>query len=353
MQDTTIRKVSFIGTGIMGAPIAAHLMDAGVELTVHSRTRSKAEPLVARGARWAADVASAVRDADVVFTMLGYPEEVEEVYLARDGLISSTRPGAWMVDLTTSSPELARDIHDAAEVAGRHAFDCPVTGGEQGAVDGTLTLMAGVSPQEATAVRPLLESFSAHIHYLGGAGKGQVAKLCNQVSLGAAMVGYADALALAEREGLDKSQVIDIISQGMGGSTALRALAPKSVASDYRPGFMVEHLRKDLRLALAEADEFDVAFPSVQTAESLYDLLCKIGGARLGTQAITLLYADDATAAAAGLDWSGLDEEAEAELNDAGHGHAPHQGHEDACGCGCGDGCGCGHEHEPHEPRHQ
>ena len=158
MASTAIRKVSFIGTGIMGAPIAGHLMDAGYELTVYTRSGEKAKGLIDRGARWAPDVESAALGADVVFTMLGYPEDVEDVYLATDGLIRSTKKGAWMVDLTTSSPGLARDIHDAAEVEDKHAFDCPVTGGEQGAIDGTLTLMAGVRKDDATVLQPLLES---------------------------------------------------------------------------------------------------------------------------------------------------------------------------------------------------
>lgn len=322
MASIAIRKVSFIGTGIMGAPIAGHLMDAGYELTVYTRSGEKAKGLIDRGARWAPDVESAALGADVVFTMLGYPEDVEDVYLATDGLIRSTKKGAWMVDLTTSSPGLARDIHDAAEVEDKHAFDCPVTGGEQGAIDGTLTLMAGVRKDDATVLQPLLESFSSKIYYLGGAGRGQIAKLCNQVSLGAAMMGYADALALAGRAGMDKAQVLDIISHGLGGSVALSQLGPKSVAGDYKPGFLAEHLRKDLGLAIFEADDLDIALPSAEAAYGLYDILCQVGGSRLGTQAVTLLYADDDTGTAAGLDWSKLD------VPDYDHDEYDHGGHE-------------------------
>ena len=143
-----INNVAFIGTGIMGERIAGHLMDAGYKLTVHNRTREKAEGLVARGARWADSPAEAAADADVVFTMVGYPTDVEDVYLATDGLIRAAKRGAWLIDLTTSSPQLARDIHDAAEVEDKHAFDCPVTGGEQGAIDGTLTLIIGAAEKD-------------------------------------------------------------------------------------------------------------------------------------------------------------------------------------------------------------
>ncbi len=189
-------KVAFIGTGIMGAPIAEHLISAGYDVTVYNRTPEKAQKLVSLGAHAAENVADAVKDADVVFTMVGYPTDVEDVYLATDGLIRVAKKGAYLIDLTTSSSQLARDIHDAAEIEGKHAFDCPVTGGQKGAQDGTLTLIVGATEHDIEPVRALLETFSAKIFCMGGAGKGQTAKLCNQVSLASCMIGYADAMAL-------------------------------------------------------------------------------------------------------------------------------------------------------------
>ena len=310
-MSSTIHSVAFIGTGIMGAPIAGHLLDAGYGLTVHNRTKAKADALVARGATWAPSPGEAASQADVVFTMLGYPTDVEEVYLDKGGIIAASRKGAWLVDLTTSSSQLARDIHDAAEVMDKHALDCPVTGGEQGAIDGTLTLMAGAAEADATPILPLLECFSDTVYYVGAAGRGQTVKLCNQVALASAMVGYADALALAETAGIDGAQMVDIVSHGMGGSVALSKLAPRSVVGDYRPGFLVEHLRKDLGLALMQADDAGMALPGAQNAFDLYDALCKVGGSRLGTQAITLLYQDQETGASVGLDWSLLEQPAE------------------------------------------
>lgn len=307
MALSRMRNVAFIGTGIMGAPIARHLLDAGYKLTVHNRTKKKAAGLIAQGAAWADSVADAAREADVVFTMLGYPNDVEDVYLSTDGLIRVTKKGAWMIDLTTSSPELAHDIHDAAEIEDKHAFDCPVTGGEAGAIAGTLTLMAGSTKDEAKPVIPLLECFSSKVYYFDKPGAGQVAKLCNQVSLAGCMVGYAEALALAEQSGLDRHQVIDFISHGMGGSVALQQLAPKSVDGDYRPGFLSEHFRKDLGLALQQAEDLDLNLPGSENAFRLYDLLCQVGGSKLGTQAVSLLYQDEGTTKAAGLDWSLLD----------------------------------------------
>ena len=307
MPTTHRTKVAFIGTGIMGAPIAGHILDAGYALTVNNRTKSKAEGLLAKGAHWADTPAQAAANADVIFTMLGYPADVEDVYLSTDGLVRAAKKGAYLVDLTTSSAQLAKDIHDACEVEDKHAFDCPVTGGDTGAKAGTLTLIVGAKESYAAPVLPILQTFSDKIYYMGGAGKGQTAKLCNQVSLAACMVGYADALALAQESGLDPDQVLDVLSGGMADSAALERLAPKSVVGDFAPGFLSEHMRKDIALALRQAEDVDVTLPGADTAFNLYDVLCQIGGSKLGTQALTLLYADEATGTAAGLDWSLLD----------------------------------------------
>lgn len=322
MAQALVRNIAFIGTGIMGAPIAGHLMDAGYHLTVFNRTREKAEGLVERGATWADSPAAAARDADVVFTMLGYPSDVEDVYLSTDGLLRVTRRGAWLVDLTTSSPQLARDIYGAAEIEDKHAFDCPVTGGEEGAKAGTLTLIAGTTEEKAAPILPVLQAFSSNIYYFGHAGAGQAAKLCHQVALAADMVGYAEALALAEQSHVDRHELIDLMEHGMANSVAVQRLAPKSVDGDYRPGFLSQHMLKDLGLAISEAEDLDLNLPGTRNAFDLYDMLCEVGGSKLGTQAVSLLYQDQATCAAAGLDWSLLDED-----DDHDHDHDDHDGH--------------------------
>ena len=353
MTNSAKPKVAFIGTGIMGAPIAGHIMDAGYDLTVYNRTKSKADALVARGAHWAESPAAAAADADVVFTMLGYPTDVEDVYLATNGLVRVAKKGAWLVDLTTSSPQLARDIHDAAEVEDKHAVDCPVTGGESGAIAGTLTLILGSTEADAQPILPVLETFSSKAFYFGGAGKGQTAKLCNQVSLASCMVGMADALALAEQGGLDPRLMLDMVGSGMGSSRALTALGPKALEGGWKPGFLVEHMRKDIRLAIEQSEDLEITLPGAETAFTLYDMLCQIGGERLGTQAISLLYAEESDAAAAGLDWSLLNEDADGDACACGreHGHECGCGHDhgrddhERCG-GHGDSCGCGHGHE-------
>lgn len=316
--------VGFVGTGIMGAPIAGHLMDAGFPLVVNSRTREKAQPLIDRGAAWADTPGEVAQAADVILTMVGYPTDVEDVYLAGNGLLANARKGSWLIDLTTSSPRLAREIHDAAAVADVHAFDCPVTGGQAGAVAGTLTLIAGIAQEEAVPVLPVLEAFSSRIFYFGQPGAGQVAKLCNQVSFACAMVGMAESMALAEQEGIDVRRMLEMVSSGMGSSRAITDLAPKVLDGDWAPGFFSEYLRKDLGLALEEGEDAELQLPGSETAFALYDMVCRTGGGKLGGQAIALCYQDEAASVAAGLDWGELEPQ-----EDDGCGH--HHGDGERC----------------------
>ena len=332
-------SVAFIGTGIMGAPIAGHILDAGYPVTVNNRTKSKAAALIQRGAVWADTPADAAANADVVFTMVGYPSEVEELYLAGDGLLACTKPGAVLIDLTTSSPELARDIAEAAQVSGRMAFDCPVTGGESGAIAGTLTAI--VAPPRTTSRRsatslPPLRPTSAASTAPARARLPSSPTRCRWALHG--RHGRRHGICRAERLDLEKTR--QMILGGTGKSGAMESLATKALDGDYKPGFMVEHFIKDLRLALAYADDRELALPGADVAFTLYDMLDAIGGAKLGTQAITVLYKEEADAIAAGLDWSQYRPE-------------EHGAHEDGCGCGeHGDDheCGCGHHHgEDHE----
>ena len=336
MADKNL-SVAFIGTGIMGAPIARHILNAGYPVTVYNRTKDKAASLLAAGATWADTAVEAVKGADVVFTMVGYPSDVEELYLAGDGLLAYAKEGAYLIDLTTSAPELARDIAEAAAVSEKHAFDMPVTGGEQGAIDGTLTGIIGATERDVAPVREVIETFTDKLFFFNGPGRGQAAKLCNQIALAGCMVGMADALSLAQQSDLDLDEVRQMICAGTGASGAMEVLAPKSIVGDYKPGFQVVHMLKDLGLALQSAEDKELALPGTDTAFTLFDMLEAIGGGRLGTQAITLLYQEEAEAVAAGLDWS---------LYNAEHEH-------DAdCDCGCdhehedeGHVCSCGHDH--------
>lgn len=318
-------------------------MDAGFELAVFTRTRAKAEALLSRGASWAESPAELAASCDAVLTMVGYPTDVEEVYLAGDGLLAAARPGMWLIDLTTSSPDLARDIHDAAEAGGVHAFDCPVTGGQAGAVAGMLTLIAGAPEADVDAVRPLLESFSSRIVCFGRAGAGQLAKLCNQVSLAGSMLGMAEAIALAEQGGIDAALMRDMVLGGMGASRALDDLGAKALDGDWAPGFLSEHFLKDLGLALAQAEDREMALPGTECAFQIYDMLCRTGGARLGTQAISLCYRGEEDSVAAGLDWSALEADEDDGCCGHDHDHECH-GHDHDHEC-CGHGHGHCHHH--------
>lgn len=306
------QKVAFVGCGIMGAPIAGHILDAGYDVTVYNRTKSKTDALVEKGAHWAETPAAAAKGADVVFTMVGYPSDVEDVYFGENGIWASKRKGMYLIDLTTSSPELAKEIHDAAEVEDMVAFDCPVTGGEAGAIAGNLTLIIGATEEEVAPVLPILDAFGDKKFYFGEAGHGQTAKLCNQVSLASSMVGMADALAFAKQGGIDPELATAMISSGTGATAALSAFMPKVLAGDYKPGFLVEHFRKDIGLALEQADNLEIPLYGAQNAYMLYDALYQAGGARLGTQAVGALYTEDDALAAkldlAKLDGSTLDE---------------------------------------------
>lgn len=344
---TLKQKVAFVGTGIMGAPIAGHILGAGYDVTVYNRTKAKTDALVAKGAHWAASPGEAAKGADVVFTMVGYPTDVEDTYLGANGILSAAKKGAYLIDLTTSSAQLARELHDAAEVMDVHAFDCPVTGGEAGAIAGNLTLIIGATEEDVAPVLPILDTFGDKKFYFGSAGAGQTAKLCNQISLANCMVGMADALSLATQAGIDAQQVADMISTGTGASSAMQVFTPKVLSGDYKPGFLVEHFRKDIGLALQQADDLDIALPGGQTAFTLYDTLFQIGGGRLGTQALSLLYAEEADAVAAGLDWSKLQDAGDDECC-CGDDSCGCGGHEDGecCGHHHGHGEHCGHHHE-------
>ncbi len=332
---TARRKIAFIGTGTMGCAMAGHLIDTGHDLTVFNRTPEKCAPLVERGATLAPDVTSAVAGADVVITIVGTPADVEDLYLRRGGILEASAPGAYLIDMTTSSPQLARDISEVAETSGKHAFDAPVTGGPQGAIDATLTVFCGTDEANLAGVRDVLECMAARVIPFGAAGKGQMAKLANQTALAGAMVGFAEAIALAEQGGLDVAQTLDALKGGMGDSKAMATFGPKVLAGDYAPGFMVDHYLKDLNLIEEAAEGMELTLPGIDTARDLYSVLASIGAGRLGTQTIALMYADEATCASYGLDWSRLNPEDEGQGEDL---------------AASGQGCSCGHDHDAARP---
>ncbi|PKQ16093.1 MAG: oxidoreductase [Actinobacteria bacterium HGW-Actinobacteria-7] len=287
-EQTTI---AFVGTGVMGAAMAGHLMDAGYSLRVFNRTKAKAEPLVARGATWADSPGQAAMGADLVITMVGFPADVEECYLGAEGIVETARDGAVLVDMTTSSPALAEKIAASAAARGLNVLDAPVSGGDVGARNATLTIMVGGDEAAFERVAPVFSVMGKSVTLHGGPGSGQHCKMANQIAIAATMLGMCECLSYAEGAGLDKARVIETLSGGSAQTWTLTNYGPRVLNGDFAPGFYVKHFVKDLRIALASADAMGREMPGLALAKRLYEALSDGGGSELGTQALWLLYA--------------------------------------------------------------
>ena len=281
-------RIGWVGTGVMGASMCGHLVDAGYAVTVHSRTRAKADAIVARGAAWASTAAEVARASDVVFTIVGFPEDVRGVVLGEEGVVANLAADAVVVDMTSSRPSLAAEIADAAAARGAHALDAPVSGGDVGARNGTLSIMVGGPEAVFDAVRPCFDAMGSTIVLQGGHGAGQHTKLVNQTLVAGNIVAVCEALLYAKRAGLDLEEVLHSVSSGAAGSWALSNLAPRIVAGDFAPGFFVDHFVKDMGIALDEAARMRIAMPGLALARQLYVALQAQGHGRDGTQALLL-----------------------------------------------------------------
>lgn len=278
--------IGWIGTGIMGAPMAGHLLRAGYQLSVHNRTRSKAEPLLQQGATWADSPADCAAEADVIFTIVGFPADVEQVHLGDKGIIHSIRKGAIVVDMTTSEPSLAKRLADEYRQKGVSSLDAPVSGGDVGAREARLAIMVGGEQDAFKTVLPLFELMGKNIAYMGPAGAGQHTKMCNQILIAGTMIGMCESLIYAAKAGLDQSAVIDIISKGAAGCWSISNLGPRIIKRDFAPGFIVEHFIKDMKIALSEAKAMNLKLPGLELVEKLYERLAQIGSEHDGTHAL-------------------------------------------------------------------
>ena len=285
-------RIAWIGTGIMGSSMAGHLLRAGHPVTIHSRTRSRAKPLLEAGAGWADSPAEAARDADIVCSCVGLPTEVEAVYFGEGGVCSALRPGQILLDFSTSKPSFARRLAQVAADAGAHALDAPVSGGDIGARNAALSIMVGGHPATVERARPILERLGKTIVHQGGPGCGQQTKIVNQILVAANTLGMCEALHFARAAGLDQSQVLASVGGGAAASWSISVLAPRVLSGDFDPGFIVEHLVKDLRIAKEEAGELDQWLPLVELCLSRYERLVEVGHGRKGTQGLYLLYRD-------------------------------------------------------------
>lgn len=279
-------RVGWVGTGVMGAPMCRHLLDAGYDVEVTTRTRGKAEPLLTRGATWSDDPRAVAERSDVVFTMVGFPADVREVVLGEAGVLAGCRSGTVVVDMTTSEPSLAQEIARVASARGVGSVDAPVSGGDVGAREARLSIMVGGDEEPVATVWPCLEVMGATVVHQGGPGAGQHTKMVNQTLVAAGMVGVCEALLYAYRAGLDLDTVLSSVSSGAAGSWALTNLGPRIVAGDYAPGFFVDHFVKDMGIVLAEAARMRVSLPGLALVRQLYVALQARGGGRDGTQAL-------------------------------------------------------------------
>lgn len=280
-------KIGFIGTGVMGRSMARHL---GETLYVYNRTKEKAQSLIDAGAVWCESPQEVAASADVVFTIVGYPADVEATYLGEQGLITNGRPGQIFIDCTTSSPELARRLYDAAQAKGIEVLDAPVSGGDVGAKNATLSIMVGGQEETFNMMKPLFERIGASVAYFGPAGSGQHTKMANQIAIASNMLGVAESLYYAKSAGLDVERVLETISKGAAGSWSLSKLAPRMLKEDFAPGFYTHHFLKDMKIALNEAEKMNIQLPGLSLAYELYDTLSEEVKQSTGTQVIYKMY---------------------------------------------------------------
>ena len=286
-------KIAFIGTGVMGHSMAGHLMEAGHELVVFTRTRSKANSLLERGARWAKTPAEAADGVDMAIAIVGMPNDVEEVFLGEAGILSADTPPPIIIDMTTSPPSLARRIAEAASARGLSAIDAPVSGGDVGARNGTLSIMVGGETPAVAAAMPIFELMGKTIVHQGPAGSGQHTKMVNQILIAGGMLGMCEGLRYAQMAGLDGAKVIESVGGGAAGSWSINNLGPRILERDFEPGFFIEHFLKDLTIAFEEAASMGLELKALSMAREFYELAVNEGLGRKGTQALQLLVERD------------------------------------------------------------
>lgn len=284
--------MGWIGTGVMGTPMCQHLQQANYRLTIYTRNRSKASVVLAKGATWADSPAAVVEQTDLVVTMVGFPADVREVYFGEHGLLAATRPGMVLVDMTTTEPSLAQEIALAAQERGAFAVDAPVSGGDVGARNATLSIMIGGATKAVQAIVPLLECLGKKIVHQGDPGAGQHAKLCNQIVIAGTMIGVCESLLYGYKAGLQLDRMLDSIRGGAAACWTLDNLAPRILARNFDPGFFVEHFIKDMGIALEEARRRQLTLPGLTLAHRLYERVQTLGHGRAGTHALMLALED-------------------------------------------------------------
>jgi 3-hydroxyisobutyrate dehydrogenase len=284
----SLTSLGWIGTGIMGRSMCGHLLAKGYPVTVYSRTKARADALVEQGARWADSPGQVAAAADIVFTMVGFPADVRDVYFGDAGVLGSLRAGAIAVDMTTTEPSLAIEIATATAATGATAVDAPVSGGDVGARNATLSIMVGGDATAVARVTPLFEIMGKNIVHQGGPGAGQHTKMCNQIVIAGTMIGVCESLLYGTRAGLNLETMLGSIRSGAAGCWTLENLAPRVLKRNFDPGFVVEHFIKDMGIALAEASRMKLAMPGLALVHQLYVAVQAQGHGRKGTHALML-----------------------------------------------------------------
>jgi 3-hydroxyisobutyrate dehydrogenase len=275
-----------IGTGVMGKSMCSHLIDAGYRVNVHNRTKDAAAALIEKGAAWCATSREVAEGTDIVFSIVGYPEDVREVLLGETGVLSQSPQCSVIVDMTTSEPRLAQEIYEKAEEKGVSSLDAPVSGGDIGAREGKLAIMVGGDKEAYGTVVPLFEILGQNIAYMGGPGAGQHTKMSNQILIASTMIGVVEALLYACKAGLDINEVIDVIGKGAASSWSINNLGRRIAGDDFDPGFFIKHFVKDMGIALEEAKCMKLALPGLALAHQFYVAAMSLGYENLGTQGL-------------------------------------------------------------------
>lgn len=285
-----MKKIGFIGVGIMGKSMVRNIQKAGFTVHIYARTKTKVEDVISEGAIFHESIADCVKDCDAVITIVGFPKDVKEVYFAPGNILESAKPGTYLIDMTTTSPTLAEKIYEEGSKRGFHVLDAPVTGGDTGAKNGTLSILAGGNFADFQICRPLFQAMGTNINYQGKAGCGQHAKMANQIMIAGALSGVCEALTYAKAKGLDLSTFLNSVATGAAGSKQLDTFGPKIIEQDYAPGFFLKHFIKDMKLALEESKESGLHLDILQQVLANYETLEEKGYGDLGTQTLMKYY---------------------------------------------------------------
>ena len=285
-----MKKIGFIGVGIMGKSMVRNLMKAGYELHIYARTKAKVEDVIGEGAIFHETISECVKDCEAVITIVGFPQDVEEVYFDSGNILDSAKKGAYLIDMTTTSPQIAEKLYEEGTKRGFHVLDAPVTGGDTGAREGTLSILVAGDKSDYTNCHELFEAMGTNINYEGSAGCGQHCKLANQIMIAGALSGVCEALTYAKEKGLDLNVFSKSVATGAAGSRQFDLFGPKIIEKDYAPGFFMKHFIKDMKLALIEANRSGLNLEVLSQVLAIYEELEADGNGDLGTQALIKYY---------------------------------------------------------------